>query len=78
MLHLFKGVNTDIVNYRKRCGGDKLKIVVCIMYSVMWIATAAAVVAGVIYLDSIWCLLGLLAPTCVNISVDEYGVLQIK
>lgn len=48
------------------------------MYSVMWIATAAAVVAGVIYLDSIWCLLGLFAPTCVNISVDEYGVLQIK
>ncbi len=77
MLHLFKDVNMDIVNYRK-VGSDKLKIVVCIMYSVMWIATAAAVVAGVIYLDSIWCLLGLLAPTCVNISVDEYGVLQIK
>lgn len=49
------------------------------MYSVMWIATAAAVVVGVIYLDSIWCLLGLLAPTCVNISVDEqHDVLQIK
>lgn len=46
-------------------------ITIAIIYASAWIATAIAVIFGIRYTNSAWCLWALFLPACINISTKE-------
>lgn len=46
-------------------------ITIVIIYTSAWIATAIAVIFGIRYTNSAWCLWALFLPACINISTKE-------